>query len=377
MTRLRWSTAGESHGAGVLAFIEGIPAGVPLDSPRIDALLMRRQSGLGRGKRMEIEQDRVEILSGLKRGATLGSPITMLVRNKDHRIDGYRKLSRPRPGHADFAGAIKYGTVDCADVMERASARETVGRTAAGGVAAQVLELLGVRVFGWVSAIGPIGFEGFPLDLRSAELTRDSSNCASLDAEADRRAESLIADLQARGETVGGRIRVIAVGVPCGLGSPMQWDLRLDGRLAAACMSIPAIKAFELGAGVESARILGTEFHDPIVSPAPEVRRPSNRAGGIDAGMTNGQQLDLTLTMKPIPSVKHGLQSVDLETGVPSLSNYERSDVCSVPRAAVVAEAVVCLVLLEALLEKTGGDELSEVKRNLDSYRNQGLPRGR
>lgn len=376
MTALRWFTAGESHGPGILAVVEGVPAGVLVDLASIDGELRRRMGGHGRGKRMEIEKDRVQVLGGLKRGVTLGSPVALLVANKDVRIDAYRRISRPRPGHADLAGSYKYGTRDCSDVMERASARETAARVAAGALASQVLATLGIEVFSWVCAIGEARLDGSPARREGRRAIRDASPVYSLDPDGDARAVGLIDRMRDGQDSIGGAFVVEARGVPAGLGSPMQWDLRLDGRLARAVMAIPAIKAVEIGSGVEAGRLSGQEFHDPILPGAKGPSRPTNHAGGIEGGMTNGEPVLVRATMKPIPSVRKPLPSIDLDTGEAAPAVYERSDVCAVPAASVVGEAVVCLQLLEAVLEKTGGDTITEVARNLKSYAGQGFERG-
>jgi chorismate synthase len=363
MAGIRWLTAGESHGPGVLAVVEGVPSGLSLDLGVIEVQLRRRQGGHGRGRRMSIEEDRVRVLAGLKRGVTLGSPIALLVPNQDDRIDRYRSWSRPRPGHADLAGALKYGTRDCADIMERASARETAARVAAGSVAQQALGALGVEVFAWVTRIGEVALETRTSEERHA--VRDRSPFYSLDPEGDPRAVAWVDRMLAEGDTAGGRFAVEARGVPPGLGSHVQWDRRLDGRLAGALMAIQGMKAVEIGAGVSSAEARGSAFQDPIL---PGGRRPTNRAGGIEGGISNGQPVCVQVTMKPIPSLPRPLPSVDLETGEACEAVYERSDTCAVPAASVVGEAVTALVLLDALLEKTGGDSLPEVRDALGRF---------
>ncbi len=366
MSRLRWITAGESHGAGVLCVVEGLPAGLPIDLAAVDEELRRRQQGYGRGKRMQIEQDRARVLSGLKRGKTLGSPITILIENRDHRIDDYRRLTRPRPGHADLPGAFKYGTTDCGDVMERASARETAARVAAGALAMQFLAATSVHLHAAVTRIGEVPLPLFfgTLEERAAR-TRRSALFAE-DEGATGVAVALIDACREAQDTVGGQFVVEAHGLPIGLGSPMQWDSRLDGRLAQAVMAIQGIKAVEIGAGVLGAELRGSQFHDHIL---PGGGRTTNRAGGLEGGMTNGQPVCVRATMKPIPSVRQALPSYDLETGEAVPAVYERSDVCSVPAASRVGLASVALVLADALLEKTGGDALPEVLVNLAGVR--------
>jgi chorismate synthase len=370
MPILRFSTAGESHGRGVLAVIEGLPAGLELDLPRVDAELQRRQGGYGRSRRMVIEEDRVEVLAGWKRGRTLGSPLALWVGNRDHRIDSYRVLRRPRPGHADLAGALKYGTADCADVMERASARETAARVAAGAVARQLLERLGIQIHAEVVAIGPVELAPGAGSLEERRARRDQGRLGSGDPEGELRAVAWIDRCREAGESSGGAFLVEAHGVPAGLGSPAQWDLRLDGRLAQALMSIPGIKAVEVGVGVGAAHLAGSEMQDAL---GPSGRRVSNRAGGIEGGMSNGEAIRLRATMKAIPSLRKPLPSLDLGTGEPRPAVYERSDVCAVPAASVVGEAAVGLVLLGAVLEKCGGDSLPELVRNWHGYLAQPL----
>jgi chorismate synthase len=348
---LSFRTAGESHGKGLLALLEGLPFGCPVDAAAIDAALARRQGGYGRSNRQAIESDRVEILAGTKRGKTLGGPVALWVGNKDHRIDDYRTLTRPRPGHADLAGAIKYGTKDVADVMERASARETAARVAAGALAASLLGAAGISVKATVRRIGTAELSGGDLD-------------------DDPRAKAVIDDARARGDTVGGAFEVVATGVPAGFGSYAQWDTRLDGRLAQAVMSIPGIKAVEIGAGVAAATTPGSELHDPIgPGDAGGFSRPTNRAGGVEGGMTNGQPVVVRATMKPIPTLGKPLPSVDLVTGRPAEAVYERSDVCSVPAASVVGEAMVALVILDAALEAAAAPTFDEFLGNLAAWK--------
>lgn len=368
LRRLRLLTAGESHGAGLVAVLEGLPAGVVLDPAAVDRELRRRQGGYGRGRRMELEADGVEILGGLKRGRTLGGPLALLVHNRDHRIDRYRRLTRPRPGHADLAGAFKYGTRDCADVMERASARETAARTAAGAVASGVLQVLGVEVLARVVRIGEVALKdgAAGADYRRQ---RDASPFYSLDPEGDAAARSAVDRAREAGDSLGGAFLVEARGTPPGLGSSAQWDLKLDARLAMALMSVPGIKAVEVGAGTAAAALPGSRFHDAILPGPGGLRRGGNNAGGIEGGISNGQPVVVRVTMKPIPSLRRPLPSVDLETGEAREAVYERSDVCSVPAASVVGEAMAALVLLDALLEKTGGDTLEEVEAALEAHR--------
>ncbi len=369
MKRLGFRTAGESHGKGLIAVLERLPAGFSVDVHAIDAMLARRRKGFGRSARQSMENDAVEILTGLKRGKTIGAPLTLFVRNKDVRIDAYRELHRPRPGHADLAGAVKFGTKDVADVMERASARETAARVAAGAVAVQILSVVGISVFGWVSRIGSVALGGNP-EIPDAASVREASPVGSLDPEADGRAVALIEALREAGDTVGGEFSVVARGVPVGLGSHAEWDSRLDGRLAQALMSIPAIKSVEVGDGAQSAMAQGLTYHDPIVPDgAGGVDRPTNRAGGIEGGISNGMPIVVRGAMKPIPTVRKPLPSINLQTGDPEEAVWERSDVCSVPAVSVVAEAMAALVLLDALLEVVPSDALEHLLTGTDALR--------
>lgn len=348
----RWITAGESHGQGVLAVLEGVPKGLALDVAAVDAALSRRQRGYGRGQRMQLECDAVSVLSGMKRGLTLGSPLTLLIKNRDERIDQYRTLTRPRPGHADLAGALKYDTHDCAEVMERASARETAARVAAGAVAAQVLRCVDIHVLAMVDSIGAVHFEvpdGPMAALRELVLASQFGAADPMQAAA---AQSAVDAARESRDTLGGTFLVRATGCPAGLGSPMQWHERMDGRLAQALVSIPGIKGVEFGLGFGAAATGGRSCHDPIFwGPEAGFVRGSNHAGGIEGGMSNGSDIVLRAAMKPIPTLPDGLPSVDLVNGNPAPGVYERSDVCSVPAASVVGEAMVALTLLETLTE--------------------------
>ncbi len=388
---LRFLTAGESHGESLVAILDGMPAGLPLSVEPIDRQLHRRQLGHGRGRRMSIESDHVEILSGVRHGLTLGTPIALRIRNKDWvnwqwtmaveaeptaSTLGARRppITRPRPGHADLAGALKYGHRDLRDVLERSSARETAARVAVGACAGVLLEEAGVRIVTHVTAIGGV---------RLPDTSRRAfEDVAALDAENPVRCidaacrDAMIAAIdaaRAAGDTLGGRFEVIARGVPAGLGSYSQWDRRLDGRLAQALMSIPAIKAVEIGDGVAAASRPGSGVHDPILPASDAERperftRPTNRAGGLEGGVSNGEEIRVTAYMKPIPTLMSPLPSVDLETGREMPASIERSDVCAVPAAAVIGEAVVALVLTDALLETFGGDSLPDIMRNLEAW---------
>lgn len=373
---LRFFTAGESHGPSLTAILDGLPRGVPVDRSAIDSDLRRRQGGYGRGGRQQIERDAVEITGGVRHGRTLGSPVALLVHNRDHanwadvmspdpqpdEARERRRLRHPRPGHADLAGALKYETGDLRDVLERASARETAARVAAGAVARGLLRALGIEVRSHVVRIGAAAVPG-PVGWEALASVEDSPvRCADATAAARMVAEIDVA--KGAGDTVGGVFEVAARGVPPGLGSYAQWDLRLDGRLAQALMSIPAVKAVAIGDGDEAARP-GSATHDPIVHTAGRgIHRTSNHAGGLEGGVTNGEELRLRAWIKPIPTLHTPLPSVDLATGEPRPASYERSDTCVVPAAGVVGEAMVCLTLADAVLRKFGGDSLDELLRN-------------
>jgi len=378
---VRFLTAGESHGQALIALIEGIPAGLELSSDMLAPDLSRRQRGYGRGRRMAIEQDMAEILSGVRHGKTTGAPIALLIRNRDwenwrptmsvdQAVEGPLRppVTRPRPGHADLAGSFKYGHDDMRDVLERASARETAARVAAGAIARRVLAEVGTEVASHVFAIGSVALDD-PLAVsfdRIRALPADAPlRCADVGLEPRMMAE--IDHARENGDTIGGAFEVVAHRVPPGLGSYVQWDRKLDGRLAQALMSIPAIKAVGVGKGPLAAALPGSRMHDEIV-PASErpagVGRPTNNAGGLEGGVTNGEDLRVTAYMKPISTLMKPLRSVDLATMTEAPATVERSDVCAVPAAAVVGEAMVCLVLADALVEKFGGDSVDELRRN-------------
>jgi chorismate synthase len=389
MKRIAFHTAGESHGRGVVALIEGIPAGLTLETVRdVDPELARRQGGYGRGRRMQIESDRAELVSGVRLGETLGSPISMVIWNRDwenwtvamaHEAppdDVNPKALRPhylpRPGHADLVGALKYDRRDVRDILERASARETAARVACGAVAKRLLAEFGVDIGSHVVSIGPVEAVRVeaPAELNAAS---DPSPVRCLDEEAATRMMAEIDLAKERGDTLGGVFEVVATGVPVGLGSYVSWDAKLDGRLAGAVMSVQAIKGVEIGLGFEGAVRPGSEVHDPIVRDPAKPRagglgRASNRAGGLEGGVTTGEPLVVRAAMKPISTLRRRLPSVDLRDGSPGDAAVERSDVCAVPAAAVVGEAMVALVLADAFLDKLGGDSVGEVSRNLEGY---------
>jgi chorismate synthase len=381
VTRLRWSTAGESHGPELLAIVEGIPAGMPLLATDVDSDLARRQKGYGRGGRMKIETDRARLVGGVRGGETLGSPIALSILNRDHDNWAGRMgpdpfpappepLTRPRPGHADLAGGLKYDRHDLRDILERASARETAARVAVGAICRRLLAEVGVDVFAHVVAVGPV--EARALDLPPADLKARAraSEMACADPDAEQAMKAAILETAHAGDTLGGTFEVIATGLPPGLGSHVQWDRKLDGRLAQALMSIHAIKGVEIGLGFGAARVRGSEVHDPIAYD-PDARaftRPSNRAGGLEGGITNGMPLVCRAAMKPIATLKRALPSVDVHSKETFEAAFERSDVCAVPAASVVGEAMVAITLADALLEKLGGDSLRELKDNLAAY---------
>jgi chorismate synthase len=389
MRRIRFHTAGESHGRGLTALVEGIPAGLSLSMARdVDPELKRRQGGYGRGRRMQIESDRADLLSGVRLGETLGAPISMVIWNRDWENwtvamshdppepDTNPKALRPhylpRPGHADLVGALKYDRRDVRDILERASARETAARVACGAVAKRLLGEFGVSVASHVVSIGPVEAPDCPLpDDLNAEADQSPVRC--LDADAAARMMTEIDEAKERGDTLGGVFEVVARGLPVGLGSHVSWDTKLDGRLAGAVMSIQAIKGVEVGMGFEGAGTAGSGVHDPIVRDEAKPRagglgRASNRAGGLEGGVTTGEPLVVRAAMKPISTLRKRLPSVDLRDGSPGDAAVERSDVCAVPAAGVVGEAMVALVLADAFLDKFGGDSVGEVRRNLNGY---------
>jgi chorismate synthase len=383
---LRFTTAGESHGPALTVVVDGMPAGVPIDRAAIDDDLRRRQGGYGRGGRMKIETDTVEITAGVRHGLTIGSPVGLLVRNRDHEswqdvmspdpqpdaARERRRLRYPRPGHADLAGALKYGTDDLRNVLERASARETTMRVAAGGVARALLRAVGVEIRSHVLRIGQAAIASGPVVPWDGLGRVEASAVRCVDAAVADRMIAEIDRAKKDGDTVGGVAEVVARGLPPGLGSFAQWDRRLDGRVAQALMSIPAVKAVALGAGLVGGDTRGSAFHDEILwSEKGGLERPTNRAGGLEGGVTNGEELRAAIVVKPIPTLLIALRSVDLRTKEPQKASVERSDTCVVPAAGVVAEAMLALVLADALLDKTGGDSLEEVLAHLEATRAQ------
>ncbi|MFD8483308.1 chorismate synthase [Kitasatospora sp. NPDC059673] len=387
MGSLRWLTAGESHGPALVATLEGLPAGVPVTTAMVADALARRRLGYGRGARMKFEQDEVTFLGGVRHGETMGSPVAIMVGNTEwpkweqvmsadpvdpEVLAGLARnepLTRPRPGHADLAGMQKYSIDEARPILERASARETAARVALGAVARSYLkETCGIEIVSHVvelaAAKAPAGVLPLPAD--EARLDEDPVRC--LDADASKAMVAEIDQAHKDGDTLGGVVEVLAYGVPVGLGSHVHWDRRLDARLAAALMGIQAIKGVEVGDGFELARIPGSQAHDEIL-PTPEgVKRASGRSGGTEGGLSTGELLRVRAAMKPIATVPRALQTLDVRTGEPAKAHHQRSDVCAVPAAGIVAEAMVALVLADAVAEKFGGDNVSETRRNVQSY---------
>lgn len=379
MTKLRFLTAGESHGKALSIIIEGMVAGLPLSEDYIYRDLRRRQGGYGRGDRMKIEQDRAEILSGVRHGLTLGSPIALLIRNKDWEnwqesmnISPVKReiqtVTRLRPGHADLAGALKYGHEDIRNILERASSRETAARVAAGAVAKRFLEEFSIKVRSHVTNIGGVSAsQNGSINWEKVE----ASPVSCTDEEASKKMVAAIDRAKKDGDTLGGIFEVIVEYVPVGLGSHVHWDRRLDGVIAQAVMSIPAVKGVEIGAGFAQASLRGSEVHDVIEYHASEAkpwRRLTNRAGGLEGGISNGEPIVIKAAVKPIATMVKPLSSVDFKTGKPAQAHYERSDVCIVPAAGVIGEAMIALVVAEFFMEKFGGDHLRQTQENFQSY---------
>ena len=384
---IRFTTAGESHGRALVAIIEGLPAGLPVDQGLIDYELRRRQLGYGRGGRMKIERDHAEILNGVRHGLTLGSPLTLMIENKDWpnwteimaaepreiEPEKSRRLKRPRPGHADLPGGLKYDVRDLRNILERASARETTARVACGALAKQLLSCFGIEVRSHVIQLG--GIPEKPLELSWDELATiaDDAPLHCADADAEQKMIALIDETRHRGDTLGGIFEVAVRGVVPGLGSHTAWDLKLDGLLAQAVMSIPAVKAVSIGAGAEASSLPGSEVHDEIAYNAEtrEFIRETNRAGGLEGGITNGEEIRVRGHLKPLSTLRRALRSVDIDTKEEEAAAFERSDVTAVPAAGVIGESMVALTLARAMREKFGGDSLGEMKRNFEGYREQ------
>lgn len=384
---LRFTTAGESHGRALVATVEGLPAGLPVVVDQINRELKRRQWGYGRGGRMKIEQDEVEILSGVRHGLTLGSPVAMLIENRDWAnwtdvmsVDPLasppersRELKRPRPGHADLAGGQKFAARDLRNVLERASARETAARVACGALARQLLFQFGIELRSHVTQLGGIPDPALELTWEEIDSISDDAPLRCADHDAERQMIELIDARREAGDTLGGIFEVVARGVLPGLGSHTSWDSKLDGRLAQAIMSIPAVKAVAIGSGIEASSLPGSEVHDEIVynRETSAFIRETNRAGGLEGGITNGEELRLRGHLKPLSTLRRALRSVDIDTKEDALAGFERSDITAVPAAGVIGEAMVALVLGAALREKFGGDSLGEMMRNFEGYREQ------
>jgi chorismate synthase len=381
----RFETAGESHGECLVATVTGMPAGIPVSVAAIDRELWRRQQGFGRGGRMKIETDRAHIVSGVRHSKTIGSPIAIIIENKDWKNwtevlpvegeGGERKaVTRPRPGHADLAGAIKYDFQDARYILERASARETTARVAVGALAKALLGELGIQVLSHVIAVGSERLHRAASWEELVELSkRDEVLLGCVDAEAEQRMKGVVDEAYRTGDTVGGVFEVVAHGVPAGLGSHIAWDTRLDGKLAQAIVSMQAVKGVEVGFAADGAASFGSKVQDTIHYDKGERKftRGANRAGGLEGGMTNGQDIVVRGLLKPISTLRRPLESVDLTTREPALAAYERSDVAVVPAAGVIGEAMVAIVLAGAAIEKFGGDSLKEMKRNFEGYLEQ------
>jgi chorismate synthase len=384
---LRFTTAGESHGRALVAVLEGLPAGLPVNVEQVNRELERRQWGYGRGGRMKIERDRVEIISGVRHGLTLGSPLALMIENKDWANwtavmsaapadltpEKSRRVKRPRPGHADLAGGQKYGARDLRNILERASARETAARVACGALAKQLLSAFDVDIVSHVIQLGGIPEKPLELDWETIAAIPDDAPLRCADAEAQARMVSLVDETRRAGDTLGGIFEVVARGLVPGLGSHTAWDQKLDGKLAQAVMSIPAVKAVAIGAGAEASGLPGSEVHDEIAydETSQAFIRQTNRAGGLEGGITNGEELRVRGHLKPISTLRRALRSVDIDTKQEEAASFERSDITAVPAAGVIGEAMVALVVASAMREKFGGDSLGEMRRNFDGYREQ------
>ena len=390
MNKIRFLTAGESHGQALNTIIEGLPAGLDLSEDNIAEQLRRRQRGYGRGGRMQIEKDRAQILSGVRYGQTLGSPISLLIFNKDWPNwtqkmsvapvkDSVEKLQMPRPGHADFAGMVKYQSDDLRNILERSSARETTMRVAAGAVARRLLEHFGIKIYGHVQRIGSVVTDATAISFAQKTPESEISNffsaaekspVACADENAAKKMIDLIDQAKEKGDSLGGVFEVVATGAPVGLGSHVHWDRKLDAHLAYAMMSINAMKSVEIGLGQQVGFIFGSQVHDELFFDEKKgYSRNHNHAGGLEGGMTNGEPIVVRVAMKPLPTMPTPLSSVDVNTKKPKKAHYERADVCAVPAAVVVAEAMMSLVLANALVDKIGGDSIDEMMRHY-----KGLP---
>lgn len=391
--KFRFLTAGESHGKCLTAIVEGVPAGIEINPDDINRQLARRQQGYGRGGRMQIEKDKVQITSGVRFGVSTGAPITLVIENKDwenwtipmstssvdlqnpeiSRLVEQKKITHVRPGHADLSGALKYNHTDVRNILERSSARETAIRVAVGALAQIVLSNFGVEIFSHVLQIGQakVNENELPADYSELKEKAESSDLRSADEKTSAEMRKLIDKASQEGDTLGGIFEIIALNLPVGLGSFVHWDRRLDGQIAQAVMSIPAIKSVSFGIGEEAGKVFGSEMHDEVYpkDDKQEYQRKTNNAGGIEGGMSNGMPIIVKAAMKPIPTLKKPLNSINLETGQQHVAHYERSDVCAVSAASVVGEAMLATVLVDAFLEKFGGDSLTEIKTNFENYR--------
>ena len=383
MPRLTLVTAGESHGPLLTGILSGLPAGLRIDPAGVHADLARRQHGYGRGGRMKIERDEARFTGGLRGGETLGGPVAFAIENRDHAVwekvmgplevddeaAAKRRLSSPRPGHADLAGGLKYARRDLRDVLERASARESAARVAAGALCRQLLAAFGVRVRSGVLSLGAVSVPAGPRGFDDLERVDETSPFRAVDREVEAAMTAAVDAAAKAGDTLGGTILVGARGVPAGLGSHVSWEDKLDGRIARALLSIPSVKGVSLGEGVANAFLPGSQAHDAILFEAGRgFFRASNRAGGLEGGITNGEDVLATLYQKPIATLREGLPSVDIDTKLPHRAQYERSDVTAVPACGVIGEAMLAFVLADALLEKTGGDSMDECKRNFEGF---------
>ncbi len=380
----RFTTSGESHGRALVAIVEGVPAGLRVDVEAIDRELERRQWGYGRGARMKIERDRVEILSGIRHGRTMGSPVALMIENKDWKNwsdvmsveaceipeEKSRRVKRPRPGHADLAGGQKYGARDLRDILERASARETAARVACGALAKQLIEIFGIEIRSHVVQLGGVPQRMLEASWDEIAAIPHDAPLRCADEDAQNKMIALIDEARREGDTLGGVFEVAARGVVPGLGSHVSWEEKLDARLARAVMSIPAVKAVSIGAGVEGSALPGSRVHDEIDydDQTRSFKRATNRAGGLEGGITNGEELRVRGFMKPISTLRRALRSVDIDTKEEHLAAFERSDVTAVPAAGVIGEAMVALTLASAMREKFGGDSIEEMRRNFDGY---------
>ena len=371
---LRYWTAGESHGKTLLAVVDGFPAGIEIDTDSIDYDLRMRQGGYGRGGRQQIETDKVELLTGVWKNVSMGSPVTLQVINRDYKLEKLKELERPRPGHGDLTGAVKFlGSIR--NVLERSSARETAVRVAAGALAKQILAEFQIECIGFVDELGGQQIDRQAGDIQQWRTLREQSEVYSLNPEQDPKIKQLIDQAEEQGDTLGGILEVHVTGLPFGLGTHAQWDRKLDGRIAQAVMAVQAIKGVEIGLGFEAARRPGSQVHDPITydadkkdTPSLGLQRPTNNAGGLEAGMTNGQSLVVRAAKKPISTLRQPLESINLDTKQADTASYERSDVCAVSAAAIIIENVVAFEVAVAFCEKFGNDSISEMKARYELF---------